>query len=233
MRTSGADAPSRPTGRTFDVDVEASLRALADVERTPGVAKPDPILTRGQRDAHLRRAHGRRRRAPRGAAGGHHGPDRPERRREDHPLQPAHLLRPAGQRDLVLQRPVAQAGAGLQGLPDGHGAHLPADQGAVQADRDREHAGRSAGAEGREPARCHARTVVALPGEAQHHACGRAPRAVPPGQEAGGLRRVALRWTAQAPRDGAVADDRSGAGHARRADGRRQPGAQAVAARGT
>ena len=34
-----------PTGRSFDVDVAASLRALADVERTPGAAKPDPILT--------------------------------------------------------------------------------------------------------------------------------------------------------------------------------------------
>jgi len=39
-------APSTPpTGRSFDVDVAASLRALADVERTPGAAKPDPILT--------------------------------------------------------------------------------------------------------------------------------------------------------------------------------------------
>jgi ABC-type branched-subunit amino acid transport system ATPase component len=34
-------APTRPA---FDVDVEASRRALADLERTPGVAKPDPIL---------------------------------------------------------------------------------------------------------------------------------------------------------------------------------------------
>ncbi|THI96435.1 ABC transporter ATP-binding protein [Nocardioides sp.] len=39
--------PVRPASarRGFDVDVEASRRALADVDRTPGVAKPDPILT--------------------------------------------------------------------------------------------------------------------------------------------------------------------------------------------
>jgi ABC-type branched-subunit amino acid transport system ATPase component len=34
-----------PTGRAFDVDVAASRRALADLDRTPGVAKPDAILT--------------------------------------------------------------------------------------------------------------------------------------------------------------------------------------------
>jgi ABC-type branched-subunit amino acid transport system ATPase component len=33
-----------PSGRAFDVDVDASRRALADIERTPGVPKPDPIL---------------------------------------------------------------------------------------------------------------------------------------------------------------------------------------------
>ncbi|MDZ5620584.1 ABC transporter ATP-binding protein [Nocardioides bizhenqiangii] len=38
----------RTTGRVFDVDVEAARRALADVERTPGVAKPDPILVADQ-----------------------------------------------------------------------------------------------------------------------------------------------------------------------------------------
>ena len=35
---------SSATGRQFDVDVEASRRALADLDPTPGVAKPDPIL---------------------------------------------------------------------------------------------------------------------------------------------------------------------------------------------
>jgi len=34
-----------PPQRTFDVDVAAARRALEDVDRTPGVAKPDPILT--------------------------------------------------------------------------------------------------------------------------------------------------------------------------------------------
>jgi len=35
---------SPPTGRAFDVDVDSARRALADIERTPGVSKPDPIL---------------------------------------------------------------------------------------------------------------------------------------------------------------------------------------------
>ena len=35
----------RSEGRTFDVDVAAARRSLADLDRTPGVAKPDPILT--------------------------------------------------------------------------------------------------------------------------------------------------------------------------------------------
>ena len=38
----------RTTGRAFAVDVEAARRALADLERTPGVAKPDPILVADQ-----------------------------------------------------------------------------------------------------------------------------------------------------------------------------------------
>jgi ABC-type branched-subunit amino acid transport system ATPase component len=33
-----------PSGRAYDVDVEAARRALADIDRTPGVPKPDPIL---------------------------------------------------------------------------------------------------------------------------------------------------------------------------------------------
>ena len=39
-----APRASGPAGRSFDVDVDAARRALADIERTPGVAKPDPIL---------------------------------------------------------------------------------------------------------------------------------------------------------------------------------------------
>ncbi|WP_183093423.1 ABC transporter ATP-binding protein [Nocardioides stalactiti] len=38
------DAEQEVTGRTPGVDVEASRRALAGIEPTPGVAKPDPIL---------------------------------------------------------------------------------------------------------------------------------------------------------------------------------------------
>ncbi len=41
-------SPPRPTEKAFDVDVEAARRALADLDRTPGVAKPDPILVADQ-----------------------------------------------------------------------------------------------------------------------------------------------------------------------------------------
>ena len=55
--------------------------------------------------------------------------------------------------------------------------------------------------------------------------------AVPARQEARGLRRLAVGGPAQAARDGPGADGRPRAGDARRADGRGEPGAQAVAAR--
>ena len=202
--------------------MRASLRALADVERDPGVAKPDPILTA---DNVMRTFGGltavdvEHLEVQRGVITALIGP---ERRREDDPVQPAHLLRPARtaapgpSRTGALKRVPA-----YKVVPDGHGAHLPADQGAVQADRDREHAGR--GDRGRRARACSlpcSRRCGASQETAQHHARGRAARAVPPRQEARGLRRVAVRRAAQAARDGAFADDRSRAGDARRADGR-------------
>ena len=51
---------------------------------------------------------------------------------------------------LVVQRQVPVRRAGPPGRPAGHGAHLPADQGAVQAHRHREHAARRDRAERRE-----------------------------------------------------------------------------------
>ena len=59
----------------------------------------------------------------------------------------------------------------------------------------------------------------------------RAARPVQARRQGGRLRRLAVRRPAQAPRDGPRAHGQAGAGDARRADGRGQPGAQAVAAR--
>ena len=41
----GSDATSTATSSAREVDVDAARRALADVAREPGAAKPDPILT--------------------------------------------------------------------------------------------------------------------------------------------------------------------------------------------
>ena len=59
----------------------------------------------------------------------------------------------------------------------------------------------------------------------------RAAGALQARRQARGLRRLAVRRSAQAARDGARAHGRPRADHARRAHGRREPGAQAVAAR--
>ena len=52
----------------------------------------------------------------------------------------------------------------------GHGPHLPADQGALPADRAGEHAGRGDRPAGREPAAGHVRAVLAWPGAREHRA---------------------------------------------------------------
>ena len=110
---------------------------------SPASPKPDPILVVDDVTPALRRPHRRRRRPRRDPARRHHRADRPERRRQDDVLQPAHRLRPARRR--ATGRSTAQrstASPALQGGPAGHGAHLPAHQGAVPADGDREHAAR-------------------------------------------------------------------------------------------
>ena len=58
----------------------------------------------------------------------------------------------------------------------------------------------------------------------------RAAGEVQAGRQEGRLRGVPVRRTAQAPGNGPLADGPAQAGHARRADGRRQPGADAVPA---
>ena len=100
-----------------------------------------------------------------------HRADRPQRRRQDHVLQPAHLLRPPGRRRLVVQRQEPEQGVRRTKVARlRHDPHLPADQGAVQADGHREHAGRRRPARrGETPAgrRC-SRPFWRSAGEGQH-----------------------------------------------------------------
>ena len=68
-------------------------------------------------------------------------------------------------------------------------------------------------------------------GEGEHRAGDGPAPAVQAGRQEGRLRRHAVRRSAQAARDGAGADERPAGRHARRADGRREPGAHAEPAR--
>ena len=113
-------------------------------EIAPGVAKVDPIIIADNVVAPLRRPHGRRRRPPRDPAQRDHRAHRPERRRQDHAVQPADRLRQAEHRQLDVRRQVALGRPGLQGRPARPGAHLPAHQGARPAHRAREHEARRA-----------------------------------------------------------------------------------------
>ena len=112
--------------------------------------RPDP---RGrQRTPHLRRPDRSRCRARGDPARGDHRTHRAQRRRQDHVLQPAHRVRRARRRGVVVQRPQPEGRAGVPGGAPRHGADLPAHQGPVPADRRGEHAHRRHGPEGRDPA---------------------------------------------------------------------------------
>ena len=69
------------------------------------------------------------------------------------------------------------------------------------------------------------------PGARDHRAGRRPARPLQARRQARGLRRQPVRRPAQAARDGPGPDGRPGDGHARRADGRGEPGADPVAAR--
>ena len=210
---------------------DAAAAALAGVDHEPGAAKPDPILVA---DGIVRQFGGLtrgRRRPRRDPARCDHRPDRPQRRRQDDLLQPAHRLRPARRGHLVVRRPVPQGRGGAQGGPAGHGAHLPAHQGAVQADRDREHAARRDRPEGRERLHGAVPGHLGRPGAGDHRAGRRPAGPVQAGRQARGLRRQPVRRPAQAARDGPGADGRPRDGDAGRADGRGEPGPDPVAAR--
>ena len=216
-RRAPAARPGRPAGR-----------ALGDRRR-----QARPGRRRRRRHAHLRWPHRRRGRPPRDPARRHHRPDRTQRRRQDDAVQPAHRLRPARHGHVVLRRQVAGQAVAAPGRPARRRPHVPAHQGAVPAHRPAEHAAGRTG-----PAR---RGLLprARPGhlegagEGQHREGDGPAPALQAGRQEGRLRRHPLRRSAQAARDGAGAHERPAGGHARRADGRREPGAHAEPARAT
>ena len=125
---------------------------------------------------------------------------------------------------------VARRALAAPGGPARRRPYLPAHQGAVAAHRAGEHAARRPG-----PAR-RGLLAGARPGHLEGAGEGRPERAmdllpVQARQQAGRLRRHALRRSAQAARDGPGADERPAGRHAGRADGRREPGADAEPAR--
>jgi hypothetical protein len=179
----------------------------------------------------VRRPHGGRRRPRRDPARHDHRADRPERRRQDHVLQPAHRVRHARHGHVAVRRRRPLAGVPpAQGSRARHGAHLPAHQGAHQADGHREHEARATGPEGRE--------AVELPSSRSLWRA-RSGRDRPPAPTScstvqarstcatsspalsGGQRKLLemARALMTEPEDG----------DARRADGRREPGAHPVA----
>ena len=74
-----------------------------------------------------------------------HGPHRPERRRQDHPLQLHHRLLPAFPRRDPVPRPPAQRPHPGPGLQAGHGAHLAEGAAAREDDGARQRDGGRAG----------------------------------------------------------------------------------------
>ena len=78
--------------------------------------KPDPILVADGVRRCFGGARRGRRRPPRGPARSHHRAHRPQRRGQDHVVQPAHRLRPAGHRHVASSTVNALAGVpGPQG----------------------------------------------------------------------------------------------------------------------
>ena len=219
--------------QVIDVDISGNRAALKDVRARARVQEVRPDPGRGRRTSHVRRPHGRRRGARRDPARSHHRADRAQRRRQDHVLQPAHRFRPGRRGPVVLQRHRPQGDAGLPGRPPRHGAHLPADQGALAGSRSSRTCGSARPARrARRLLRAMFAPLLARPGDGQHRAgrracssgsCSIKKREDFAGSLSGGQRKLLEMARAL------MAEPR--AGHARRADGRREPRAQAVAAR--
>ncbi len=109
----------------------------------PGVPKPDPIVVADDVTRHfggMTAVDVDHLEVQRGA---HHGAHRPQRGRQDDAVQPAHRVRQAEHGPLDVRGPLAAGYARGQGGAVRHGAHVPADQGAVPDDGHREHAPRA------------------------------------------------------------------------------------------
>ena len=168
-RTAGGGGAAALREEAWDNPAARRLRRRrADPRRRQ--ARPDP--RRRQRHPLVRWHPGRVRRPPRGAAWRDHGADRSQRRRQDDVLQPPHRLRQARHRapwSSTGRRPAARPSYTL--AVEGHGPHVPADQGAGQDVGARQHDAGRPGADGRVDVPW-ARAQVDGPGAP---ACGTAP----------------------------------------------------------
>ena len=223
---------SRDEPRTSEeIDYMTDTRPIAAGETAPRLQEARSDRGGGKRHPQLRRHQRRRRRVPRDPAAQDHRTDRPQRRRQDHPVQPAHGLRHPELGYMAVRGQQPRRRLLVQGGPDGHGAHVPAHQGHGQAHR----AWRTcAWAPPTSPANGSPRPCSRASGAARkREITARSQRAageVQAGRQEGRLRGVAVRRPAQAAGNGPLPHGPAQAGHARRADGRRQPGADAVAA---
>ena len=192
--------------QVIDVDTSSNRAALKDSARARlEEVRPDPGRRQGPSD--VRRPHRGRRRACRDPARRDHRADRPQRRRQDDLLQPAHRLRPARRGRVVVQR------HDLKGMP----AYRVARRGMVRTfqltkvlsrltviENMRARGDRPAG---RAPAARDVRAAVARPGDGHTEQADELLERFLLSQ-ARGLRRRAVRRPAQAARDGAGPDGR-------------------------
>ena len=223
MAADAATARARPTPprppRRRSPTVAAASPACAE-------ARPDP--RRRRRAPSVRRHHRRRRRPRRGPARLDHRPDRSQRRRQDDVLQPADRVRQAERGRLEVRRPRDATASP---------PHKTAKLGMVRTFQLTKSLTKLAVIENMKLGATDQRgeqwwngliaVAVARAGGRDRGAGRRAARAVPARPHARRVRRRAVGRSAQAARDGPGADDQPDAGDARRADGRRQPGAEA------
>ena len=213
---------------------EPSRRRWPTSTRVPGAAEARPDRRRRRRHPALRRDDGRRRRPHRDPARRHHRADRAERRRQDHVLQPAHRLRQAQHRDLVVRREVVHGVSAARVARSGmvrtfqltkalsrmtviENMRLGATRAARREPGHRAVPAAVAGARGGDHGR---RPTSCSPGSSSTPSATTSPAALSGGQRK--LLEMARALMSEPTH-----------GHARRADGRREPGAHAVAARAT
>ncbi len=206
---------------------------FADVERVPGVAKPDPILVADGVRRTLRRPRRGRRRPRRGPAGHHHRAHRAQRRRQDDLLQPPHRVRQARRGPLELRRPATSPASrrykvARQGMVRTFQLTKSlARLSVIENMKARRH--RTSGASGSSPA---CSRPLWRDQEPRDRGPGRrAARPLQARPHARRVRRLPLGRAAQAAGDGPGPHGPAPHRHARRADGRREPGADPVAAR--